>query len=47
MTTTPDDPDAQYDDETDVPGEGAPAPESDGPAEPGSDDAAEPDQSEG
>ena len=47
MTTTPNDPDAQYDDETEVPGEGAPAPESDGPAEPGSDDAAEPDESEG
>ena len=41
MTTTPDDPDTQYDDETDVPGGGEPAPESDAPAEPGSDDAAE------
>jgi hypothetical protein len=35
MTTSPEDPDAQYD-ETDTPGEDEPAPESDGPAQPDS-----------
>jgi hypothetical protein len=33
MTNTPEDPDVQYDDETNRPGEGEPAAESDGPAE--------------
>jgi hypothetical protein len=42
MTTTPDDPDVQYD-ETDLPEE--PEPESDGPAQPDSGGAAEADES--
>jgi hypothetical protein len=35
MTSTPEDPEVQHDDETDLPGELEPEPESDGPAEPG------------
>jgi hypothetical protein len=40
MTNKPEDPDAQYDDETQAPGDGEPAPDSDAPAEPGSDEPA-------